>query len=386
MEDEDTEWRPSWSEECLMTIAAFSNGNGGTVTIGIDDKGNVIGADNPQGLLKAIRDAISGNLGIKASVSERLVEGKTCIDIAVERGSCLTDLDGKLYGRMGGVTSIVKGDELQPFVSTRRQTSWTDLPARNIGMGMLSQDAIDLFVKKGLSTGRMSGMAKWSNESLLRRYCLMDDDGIRNSAAILFMEHPAPFFPASTVKIGAFDEDNRLLRRDIIDCPMIAQPDKVMHVLQNKYIFGIDGVELDTRVTRYPCPMRAVREALVNSLVHRDLSSAAGTYIMVYPSHVRINNPGALPLGWTKDDLSREHTSRPANPNIANVFYDAGYLERWGAGTVSMWRECETMGLPPPEYVLSRDQVEVIFRLTENIDEPIPQDGSLDTSEMTETN
>ena len=362
MESQTEEWKSGWNNDNLKTIAAFANSNGGRMLIGITDNGETIGVKNPKKLLTDIPNTIRNAFGFSADVREITDNGKTIIQITVMPQDDPKSLRGAFYIRSGSTTVELEGTQLRRFLL--KDMSWTDTSIKKIGIERLSQDALDTFVKKGTMTGRMSNLAKESsNESLLKRYNLMDDEGLRNSAAILFLEHPATFFPAAAVKIGALDNDDRLLRHDMIDCPMILQPDRVMETLLNKYILGTDDIELAMRVTKYPYPVKALREAVINAVIHRDLSSVVETYIMVCPDQVKITNPGTLPVGWTKEDLFKSHRSKPANPNIAYVFYDAGYLERWGAGIELMRKECKVMGLPQPEYILDQDQVEVIFRL-----------------------
>jgi len=248
----------------------------------------------------------------------------------------------------------------------------------------LLQSAIDTFVKIGTIIGRMSPLAKESsNESLLKHYKLMDDNCLRISGAILFLEKPALSFPGAAVKIGAFDENHQLLRHDLIDCPVILQPDKVMDILLNKYILGTDAVEGLVRVTKYPYPVRALREGLMNALAHREYSSVAETTIRVYPDRTEIWNPGRLPLGWTGKDIFNKRESRPVNPTIAHVFYELKYIEQFGSGAAMMCDECRAMGLPLPECIAEGDMIKVIFRLPEKKDEGIPGIVIADTSELT---
>ncbi|MDR2698730.1 MAG: putative DNA binding domain-containing protein [Candidatus Methanoplasma sp.] len=362
MENQVTEWKVKWDNDNLRTIAAFANSGGGKMIVGIKDNGEAVGVQNPKKLLTEIPNTIRNTLGFSADVRDVTENGKTIIEITVKPQDDPKSLRGIFYVRSGSTTVELEGTQLRRFIL--KDMSWTDLPANKIKMEELSQDAIDTFVKMGTILGRMSPLAKESsNESLLRRYKLMDDEGLRNSAAILFMEYPAMVCYAAAVKIGAFSENDRLLRHDKIDCPVILQPDRVMNVLLNKYILGTDDVELARRVTRYPYPVRALREAVINAISHRDFSSVTETYIRVYPDHVSISNPGMLPAGWTEGDLFKKHDSKPANPNIAEAFYDAGLIEGWGAGVELIRRECEAMGLPQPEYVLERGRVEITFRL-----------------------
>ncbi len=91
----------------------------------------------------------------------------------------------------------------------------------------------------------------------------------------------------------------------------------------------------------------------------------------MYDDHLEITNPGTFHFGITPEKLARPHESKPWNPIIANVFYRAGIIERWGSGTLNIIDWCKENGNPPPtwedragsDYVtfrpssLARDQV-----------------------------
>jgi len=129
-----------------------------------------------------------------------------------------------------------------------------------------------------------------------------------------------------------------------------------------KYVQGTYDIEGLQRVTKYPYPEKALRESVMNATVHRDYSAIMDASIRVYPDRVEIFNPGRLPEGWTAEELPTKHESRPANPLMARVFFDMGYIENWATGIPMMRRECEAMGIPEPEFSAETDGIRIIFR------------------------
>lgn len=98
-------------------------------------------------------------------------------------------------------------------------------------------------------------------------------------------------------------------------------------------------------------PPRATREALANALCHRDYTIAGGAVaVAIYDDHLEITNPGELQFGITPEKLTRPHESKPWNPIIANVFYRAGIIERWGMGTLNIIDWCVENGNPSPTW------------------------------------
>ena len=100
-------------------------------------------------------------------------------------------------------------------------------------------------------------------------------------------------------------------------------------------------------------PDAALREALLNALVHRDYAVAAPAQIRVYEDRLSIWNPAVLPEGWGLDDLLREHASLPYNPNVANAFFRAGEIEAWGRGIQRIFQACHDAGTPQPKLRLA---------------------------------
>ncbi len=109
-------------------------------------------------------------------------------------------------------------------------------------------------------------------------------------------------------------------------------------------------------------PPRATREAIANAICHRDYAIPGGAVaVAMYDDHLEITNPGAFHFGITPEKLTQPHESRPWNPIIANVFYRAGIIERWGSGTLNIIDWCKENGNPPPTWEERAGSVYVIF-------------------------
>ncbi len=123
-----------------------------------------------------------------------------------------------------------------------------------------------------------------------------------------------------------------------------------MDLLLTKYIRANIDYEGITRTETYDFPEAALREAVLNAIVHKDYTSGNPIQISVYDKMIWISNSGTLPQGWTVETLKKHHKSEPANPDIANVFFRAGYIEVWGRGTINIVNYCKKAGLPEPDF------------------------------------
>jgi ATP-dependent DNA helicase RecG len=134
--------------------------------------------------------------------------------------------------------------------------------------------------------------------------------------------------------------------------------DLVVMIQQRTGFSGRFEKEKLERQDRPAYALFALREGLVNAIVHRDYTSVGGyVQIEVFPDRLTIRNPGQLPEGWTIDDLEKKHESHPANPDIARVFYLRGLMEQLGMGTQKLITACKELGARAPVWSTERGTV-----------------------------
>ena len=119
-------------------------------------------------------------------------------------------------------------------------------------------------------------------------------------------------------------------------------------------------------------PDKAIRETVLNALIHKDYTSLSAISLRVYDPTISIWNDGELER-LSIEDLSKEHDSYQRNPLIADIFYRAGYIEAWGRGTLTIIEETVKNGLPKPMFQSRQGGLEVVFqrnpmRLSDNIE------------------
>ncbi len=136
--------------------------------------------------------------------------------------------------------------------------------------------------------------------------------------------------------------------QDEVHGNLFQQADKTLDLLLTKYMRANISYEGITRVEKYPFPKNALREALLNAIVHKDYSSGVPIQISVYEDKIIFWNDGHLPENWTVKQLLEKHPSKPYNPLIANVFFRTGLIESWGRGIEKINIECKLAGVPAP--------------------------------------
>ena len=122
----------------------------------------------------------------------------------------------------------------------------------------------------------------------------------------------------------------------------------------------------------FPFARDAVREAVFNAIVHNCYMYGSPIQIRIEDETMIISNSCILPEGWTVDTLMEPHNSRPYNPDIANVFYRAGYIEHWGRGIQKICDACRELGTELPVYELIGNGLRVHLKALKSalIDQP----------------
>ena len=117
----------------------------------------------------------------------------------------------------------------------------------------------------------------------------------------------------------------------------------------------------DTRVETYPFARDAVREAVFNALIHCNWADNVPVQIRIENDAMYVSDCSMLPFGWTVETLLSAHVSKPYNPDIAKVFYRAGYIESWGCGIQKIRDACKNLGAKDPEYIVHGEDIMVKF-------------------------
>ena len=271
--------------------------------------------------------------------------------------------------------------------------TWDGVPVPYITAAELSDKAISVFISKAEKKGRLdSDLHQESKEELVGKLNLLSNGYLSNAAVLLFHDDPEKYIFGAYIKIGYFENDSEILYQDEIHGSIVEQVDKTVELLYHKYLRARISYEGIQRIERYPFPEEAIREALLNAIVHKDYSSGVPIQISVYDDKLYIANDGMLPDSWTMEDLLGKHNSKPHNPRIAHVFYLAGFIESWGRGVEKIFRSCEEDGLAEPVYTIHPRDLMIRFDApadrvihrngTTNVPINVPINVSLNLSEM----
>ena len=343
-------------------FSGFANAKGGILYIGIDDSGKVYGLKHIEKLLEDIPNKIKNLLGLVIDVNLQTRDGKEYLEIVVEPSSQPVSYKGTYYYRSGSTLQELTGPKLVSVLLKKQGRSWDSLPNDEFSLSSVDAISLDLFREKGLQSKRLQqGDIKLPNKELLEKLNLYDGKQLSNAAALLFGKDTNNYILNSHIKIGYFRTESELLYQDEVFGSLLMQVEKTLDLLLTKYMVAAISYEGVIRVERFPFPREAIREAVLNAVIHKDYLTYNPIQIKVFADRLYISNGGTLPEDWTKEKLLGNHQSVPHNPGIANTFFKAGYVESWGRGIQKILSSCEEYDIPHPEYEVLSSSVTIYF-------------------------
>lgn len=352
IEDLHTEFKREWKSEYLRNVAALANTDGGVLHIGIDDDGTVHGVRTLDKDLKQIPDEIHNVLGIVPVVDHYVRDGKECISITVKKSNDPVFFGSKILVKSGSTTRALSGSELKDRLLKSINTSWVDIGVSNVDIGELSKEALEFFMKSSnrISPDADSLSVSYVNNILLNLGLLNSYGNLTRAAVILFHPDPSKYIPDAYLRIGEFDDRGELLREQYLKYPMIMMPEKASEAIYNAIGPGhFDYNHMQRRMV-YRYPPEAIREILINAIIHNNYALGRTIDVKIYRNRISVFNFGELPDGWDIDTLLGPHPSVPRNRIMAEVFHEAGFVEKWGKGIGTVLAACDDAELPQPTF------------------------------------
>ena len=371
-ESQNIEYKESWRDEYLKWLCGFANAQGGTIYIGIDDAGNVVGVKDIKKLMEDIPNKIQSGLGIVADVNKHTKDGKDYLEIKVGPSSFPISYHGEFHYRSGATKQQLTGIALTEFITKKTGVRWEDVTVDGITVDDLDAESFKIFRREALRSKRMTeAELNISNEELLSKLKLLSNGKLKRSAVLLFYGDPSIVQVGSFVKVGKF-ANGTVEYHDDLEGSLISTADKVVDLIYLKYLKAKITYEHDRRVETYPFARNAIREAIYNAIAHNCYMYGTPIQIRIEEEQIIISNRCILPEGWTAETLMQPHDSIPYNPDIANVFYRAGYIETWGQGIQKICDECTALGAELPKFEIIGTGLRVYFPALKSalIDQP----------------
>lgn len=348
-EQQNIEYKQSWHDDYLKWVCGFANAQGGVIFIGKDDNCKPVDVADYKKLMDDIPNKIRNIMGITAEVNLHQKDGKRFIEIVIQPYSVPISLRGRYYYRSGSTKQELTGASLNEFLLKKSGKTWDDVVEPRATFADIDEKTVTIFLQASENAGRLPENKGLTIPELFEKLRLTENGQLKRAALILFGKEPAKFYPNTFVKIGRFGKNDADLKfQETEEGNLIVLLQAVLNQLNRKFLTRPIEFEGMHRIEKGEYPVAAIREMLLNALVHRNYMGAP-IQIRVYDDKISIWNEGTLPDGLTLDALKRSHSSRPRNPIIADVCFKGGYIDAWGRGTIKIIDTCKLADLPEPE-------------------------------------
>jgi len=361
----DLEFKQRVTREVARTIVAMANGRGGTILVGVSDSTprQIGGVDAPfdqiEGeILNALRDRVNPPMHPLPSFEAVTIDNKVVLVIHVPESQIKgLKINGHRLIRHGSHTEPATREEERRMFQESHEISYEQSLVIGAEYAHLSPAKVKDFLQTRVT--RVLEMDTRSPQDWLTALGLVrpSDHAPTVAAVVLFGEYPPRFLPQVAVNAvhvrGRDLSSNIFLDRRMIEgtaTELIEQA--IRFVLDNMKVGGwIHGIFRED-IPEYP--VEAVREAIVNAVVHRDYSQSTKILIRMFDDRLEIDNAGGLPSGITIQQLLDNPYPYPRNPLIARTLYEwwrvKGIVEQLGSGIPRIRRALRELGAGEPVF------------------------------------
>lgn len=336
LENEVIEFKKTTGElkEAIISIVSILNKHqGGKLYFGIKDNGEIIGQDVSSKTIREVSKAISENIEPKIYpiVNKVKLNDKDCILVEFEGDDIPYLAFGRAYMRVGDEDRQLSMREIRKIIlKDENEIGKWESKVSDYTIEDIDEELLKEFIEKGRKAKRIN-FPYTNKEEILKKLSLVNKNNeLLNAGYILFakeakLEMQMAIFATET-KLTFLDIDQ--VFGNIFELIEIGEG-YIRKNIKWPVNFKSGGME---RVEIPEIPLEAIREAIINSLIHRDFKNPKSNEVAIYKDRVEIFNPGEFPEGYKPEDFIKGEGSIPRNPLIANTLYLSKDIEKWGSG------------------------------------------------------
>lgn len=349
------EFKEKYTPKIDRDIVALANARGGVILLGINDDGKIVDEKLTNRMKAEITDlahncephvTLTGISQIDSVVSIEVPEGRE------KPYSCSSGY----FRRLDAVTQKMTQKEVRSIFRETTDVLFENLNCSSSKLEDISTAKIKSFLRETKTAFKVN---KTNLASFLASIGVYKSGKINNAGALMFAENIHNFIPYSETILVAFkgmDKTYIYDRKNVCD-DLLTQLNESMSFLKRHLNIRSEIRELN-RYDIYEIPLDALREALVNALVHRDYSiRGTNVSVNIFDDRVEIVNPGGLPAGISKNNFGKESIRR--NLIIADLFHRMDKMERVGSGIGRMRSLMKNAELKEPVF-----ESDTFFRVT----------------------
>lgn len=354
LEGKNIEFKRQYTDDIKYAVLAFANTEGGTLYIGINDDGSVEGVENPDAVMlqvmNMIRDTIRPDITIAVDCSTELMENKHVVVLIIQRGVARPYYLANKGIRPAGVyvrqgASSVPASETAILQMIKESSGDVYEEARSLNQNLTFKEAEAYFAKKHLQFG----------DAQKRTLQLISADGTYSNLGMLLSDQCI-----SIIKLAVFEGSKKTVfhdRKELSGSLFKQLEDAYAYINQFNYTRSeFPGLE---RVDTRDYPPEAVREALLNAVIHREYGIGGPTLISIFDDRIEFVTIGGLVKGLSLADI-KLGVSMLRNKNLANVFYRLHFIEAYGTGLLKI-DECYADCSVKPQLLATDNAFKIVL-------------------------
>lgn len=356
---------PELAKDCV----AFSNAQGGTIDIGIEDGEKLPPAEQriPEELPTTVVNKIMGlSYGVITTTEVVTAEnGGEYIKLAVPRNpnAIAVTSSGKIYVRIGDNSVPVGSEDVARLAADKGCISWEDTTTDFLWTNA-DEEKLKWFVEQIKASDRVSDFVKQKDTKEMLDYFYMTDaeSDRMTQLGVLFIGKQTQrgrIMNAPVVQCIKYDQYGEKVNKWLWD-DFTKNPYEIIDEIWKTIPEWKESTEINDGLFRRNVPAypeSVIRELLANSLVHRPYTIRGDIFLNIYPDYIEIVNPGLLPIGVTVENIL--HTTKKRNEHMATVFYVLHLMEREGSGYDMMYEQLLANGKAVPVVKEGDDWVRV---------------------------
>ena len=348
------ELKESFGVECIETACAFANAAGGFIVIGVDNDGNPSTHQLRGEGLRDYENKIATATEPSVAVDAEKVEfrNREVVVLRVSENPLKpVAYKGRCFVRKGSVNHQMTPTEIAECHLKSTGSSMDAVFVPGATSADLDMNAVRRYMRKANAENRRAFAPEDDPWSVLVKLGLVKSENeITRVAYLLFAKNPQQLFSQAVIHAGAFKAEGAVIIDSHDSRGNIQEQveDALAFVKRNmRCAIVVTGKAEHDRYWEYP--VEGMREALANAVCHRDYGLSGNIQVKVFEDRVVIVNPGALPFDMSLEQLEDpDHSSRPRNKLIAQVFYDLHIIEQYGSGIRRIKNDCDRNGSPYP--------------------------------------
>lgn len=365
-ENATTEFKENFDQEAVETAAAFANTGGGTVLIGVTDRREIRGITIGKETLRNFSNRIAQATEPRVTLEIRPVdiEGKSVLWIRIAESDLKpVAVKGVCYRRVGNSNRVMSPQEIAQMHLNATGQTWDGLLVTRAGMDDIDEKKVEWYLTRRETIRNVSKPQGMSMAALLENINGVSDDGTPTHAGLLFFgKHTQRrFFYNAQLRVVRFKGTSVIHpvidRVDCFDTLWENVNAAEEFIRKNIRLLSFRTSRSFQRDDKFEYPLNALREAIINALIHRNYQETADVRVFIFDNRVEIINPGTFPEGVSPD----EPTHKPVNPTLSQLMFDIGFIERYGAGIRMMRRLCQEWGNTEPRYEFHPLETKIIF-------------------------